>query len=153
MRGVYESGNSISGLSAAKTLIYITAAATHVLEVIGSNVGGSGSNVTNQQLKAVWQRITTLGTPTATTVTPTPTEKGDQAAAAVVKANVTASEPTYGSGLTMGQRGFSHLGGYDPAFLPEERFYVAPSDSWGLRMISTPTSFDAEVSLRHREIG
>lgn len=153
MRGVYESGISISGLAAAKTLLYITAASTHVIEVIGSNVGNSGSNVTNQQLKALWQRITTLGTPTATTITPTPTEKGDQASGATVKGNVTASEPTYGSGLTMGQRGFASLGGYDPAFLPEERFYIAPSDTWGLRMISSPTSFDAEVSARHREIG
>lgn len=153
MRGVYESGISIAALAAAKTLLYITAPSSKVLEAIGSNVGNSGSNVTNQQLKALWQRITTLGTPTGTSITPTPTEKGDQAAGATVVGNITASEPTYGSGLTIGQRGFASLGGYDPSFLPEERFYVAPSDSWGLRMISTPTAFDCEVSVRHREIG
>jgi hypothetical protein len=153
MRGVYESGISIASLAAAKTLLYLTAPSSKVLESIGTNLGDSGSNVTNQQLKALWQRITTLGTPTATAITPTPTEKGDQASGATVAGNVTASEPTYGAGLTIGQRGFSSLGGYDPAFLPEERFYIAPGDSWGLRMISTPTAFDCEVSNRHREIG
>jgi hypothetical protein len=92
--------------------------------------------VTNQQLKALWQRITTLGTPTGTTITPTPTEKGDQAAGATVVGNVTASEPTYGSGLTQGQRGFPSLGGYDPNFQPETRFYIQPGDTWGLRMLN-----------------
>ena len=153
MRGVYSSGISISSLSAAKTAIYFTAASTHVIEILTSVLGNSGSNVTNQQLKALWQRITTLGTPTGTSITPTPTERGDQASAATVVGNVTASEPTYGSGLTHGQRGFPTLGGYDPNFQPETRFYIRPTDSWGLRMISTPTAFDCEVEVQHREIG
>jgi len=153
MRGVYSSAISIAGLNAQKTLIYITAPSGRVVEILGSTVGGSGSNVTNQQLKFLWQRITTLGTPTGTTITPTPTEKGDQAAGATVVGNVTASEPTYGAGLVHGQRGVPSLGGYDPNFQPETRFYIQPSDSWGLRLMTTPTVFDAEVELVHREIG
>jgi hypothetical protein len=153
MRGVYASGISISSLNSQRTLIYVTAPSGKTVELITSTIGNSGSNVTNQQLKSAWQRITTLGTPTGTTITPTPTEKGDQAAGATVVGNVTASEPTYGSGLTQGQRGFPSLGGYDPNFQPETRFYIQPGDTWGLRMLTTPTAFDAEVEITHREIG
>lgn len=151
MKGVYTATQKISALAAAKTLMYITAPSDRIVEILSATVTNE-SNATNFQFEAQLANVTTLGTPTATTVTPTPQEKGDQAAASTVKANVTASEPTYGSALH--QEGAASLVGY--RFEPPtelERIYIAPSQTVGLRMITTPTSFDCDVRITFREIG
>ncbi len=152
MRGVYTATDLISATSAAKTVVYITAAATHVIEILSSSITNA-SNETNEQCEAAWQLIGTLGTPTATTITPSPHERGDQAAASVVKKNVTASEPTYTASTQIGHEGFSSLGGwyFDP--VPEERPVIAPSASWGLRLLNSPTAFDLAFKVTFREIG
>lgn len=153
MRGVYRAPIKISGLAAAKTLIYITAPANKVIEILSAQIGSSGANVTNQQLEAVFQKVNSLGTPTGTAITPTKAEQGDQASAATVVGNVTASEPTYTSNTEADKKGFSSLGGYQHAPVPEERLYIAGGDTWGLRMLSTPTSLDVDVEIVYREIG
>jgi len=150
MRGVYTATQKISGLNAQKTLMYLTAPAAKVVEIIAATVTNE-SNVTNQQMEIQIANITTLGTPTATAVTPTPHEAGDQAAASTVKANVTASEPTYGTALT--QEGAASLPGYRFEPQPDERIYVAPGASIGIRMMTTPTAMDTDVRLTFREIG
>ena len=111
MRGVYEASYKITSLSAAKTLMYITAPADACIEILSIEITNT-SNETNEQCEATFQKVNSLGTPTATSVTPTPTEAGDQAASATVAANVTASEPTYVSGVEFGRKGFPSLGGY-----------------------------------------
>lgn len=152
MRGVYTAHLKISALAAAKTLIFITAPSTKVVEILSISITNS-SLETNEQLECCWQKIGTLGTPSATTLTPSKHESGDQASASTVKGNVTASEPTYTSDTEIGKEGFSSVGGYffDP--LPEERPVVSAADSWGLRMLSTPTAFDANCRITYREIG
>jgi hypothetical protein len=153
MKGVYTDDIKISGLSAAKTLLYITNPGTVATEIISASVGGCGANVTNQQLEVQWQRITTIGTPTATAITPTPQETGDQAAKATVGGNVTASEPTYTAGAIFDHQGYASLAGYQHNPVPEERIIVPPGASIGLKMISTPAAFDCVVKVVHREIG
>ena len=59
----------ISGLNSARTLLYITAPATRCVEILSAKVTDA-SNATNQQLECCWQQIGTLGTPTATPLTP-----------------------------------------------------------------------------------
>lgn len=153
MKGVYTSVIKIAGLNAAKTVIYLTSASSRACEIISASIGNSGTNVTNQQLEATFQRVTTLGTPTGTAITPSPQETNDQAASATVVGNVTASEPTYTSGVVFDQQGFASLAGYQHAPVPEERIIVPPSATIGLRMLSSPTAFDADVKMVHREIG
>lgn len=153
MRGVYSADIKISSLAAAKSLIYITAPAAKCVEIISAMVGSCGSNVTNQQLEATWQKVNSLGTPTGTAITPSPQETGDQAAGSTVVGNVTASEPTYLSGITYDHQGFASLSGYQHSPVPEERIIIAPSATYGLRMLSTPTSLDAVVRVVFREIG
>lgn len=152
MRGVYRANIKISSLNSARTLLYITGAANKVIEILSAYITNS-SNTTNQQLESLWSRVTTLGTPTATTITPTPTEIGDQAAGSTVKGNVTASEPTYSATVNFGYQGWASLAGYQYAPVPEERNYISAADTWGLRMLSTPTAFDAEIECSFREIG
>lgn len=151
MRGVYTAATKIAALAASKTLMYITAPTTQTVEILGVTVTNE-SNATNFQMQIAIANVTTLGTPTATTITPTPHEKGDQAAGSTVKANVTASEPTYGSTIT--QEGAASLVGY--RFEPPtegDRIYVQPGTTVGIRMITTPTSFDCDVRLTFCEVG
>jgi hypothetical protein len=150
MRGVYTAATKIAGLNAAKTMMYITAPSTKAVEIIGFTCTDE-SNATNFQMEVAIANITTLGTPTATAITPTPHESGDQAAASTVKANVTASEPTYGTTIT--QEGAAVILGYRHEPAPEERLIVTPGTSIGFRMITTPTAFDCDVRLTFREIG
>lgn len=152
MRGVYTASYRISGLAAAKTLMYLTAPASAVVEILSASVTNE-ANETNEQILCTFQKIGTLGTPTATTVTPAKHEDGDQAAGSTVKANVTASEPTYTADTEIAREGTSSLGGWFYTPVPEERKYVPPSGSIGLRVINAPTSFDAVVRLTFREIG
>jgi hypothetical protein len=150
MRGVYTAALKIATLNSSKTLAYITAPATKAVEIIACTVTNE-SNANNQQMEIAIANISSLGTPTATSVTPTPHESGDQAAASTVKMNVTASEPTYGS--TISQEGAASLVGYRHEPAPEERIIVTPATSVGIRMITTPTAFDCDVRLTFREIG
>lgn len=153
MRGVYEAGIRISALAATRTLMYITAPSNRVVEILSIAVTNE-SNTTNQQLECTLQRISTLGSPTGTGVTPTPTEQNDQAAASTVVGNITASEPTYASGTEIGREGWPSLGGYRFQPVPEERPVIAGGVSWGLRLINqTPTAFDCVVRIVFREIG
>lgn len=152
MRGVYEATIKISSLAAAKTLMHLTAPATAAVEILSASITNCSSE-TNEQLEATFQRISALGTPTDTDITPVPKEVGDAAADTTVAGNVTGSEPTYASGTEMGREGFSSLGGYRFQPVPEERIVIPPSGSIGLRMLSTPTAFDALVAVTMREIG
>jgi hypothetical protein len=152
MRGVYTSNYKIAALNAAKTVMYLTAPATCAIELLSASITNE-SLATNFQFQGAITRITALGTPTATPVTPAPHENGDQAATATVKANVTGSEPTYAAGAVW-QEGAPSVPGWHWEPLSEhERIYVPPSGSIGIRIIGTISSFDADVRLTHREIG
>jgi hypothetical protein len=153
MRGVYRANIKASGLNSGRTVVYITAPSTRVVEILSAKIGNE-SNTTNQQLSAAFQKISSLGTPTGTTLTPTKAEQGDQAAGSTVVGNVTASEPSYASNTQFDLQGFASLAGYQHAPVPEERLYIAASDSWGLRLLTTsPTAFDCDIELVFREIG
>lgn len=153
MKGVYDAVIKISSLAATKTLIYITAPSSMVVEILSAEISNA-TNETNEQLEACLKRIGTLGTPTATTLTPSKHENGDAAASSTAKGNVTASEPTYTANTEIGYSGFASLAGwrYDP--IPEERPIIQPSGSMGLLLVtSTNTAFDALCRVTFREIG
>ena len=153
MRGDYEANYLCSGVNSLRTLMYITAPAAKVVEILSASITNM-SNTTNAQLGAQFQLVTTLGTPTSTAVTPTKAEQGDQASGSTVAANVTASEPALTANTAFGDRGFSSLGGWEFAPLPEERLYIAPGASWVLKLMDTaPAATDLEVRISYREIG
>jgi hypothetical protein len=137
--------------------MYIAPAANVHAEVLYVSVTNA-SNATNQQIECRVDRITTLGTPTATTVTPESHEPGDQAASAVVKANVTASEPTYrsdtGGASALSAEGEPSLSGFfwEPA--ANRTILATNAKPVGVRLITaSPVAFDCLVNLTHREIG
>jgi len=152
MKGVYTVSIPIAALAAAKTALYITAPATKVIEILSASLTNE-SNETNEQVECCLQRVNVLGAPTKTDVTPAKHENGDQAATATCAGNVTASEPSYVADTEIGREGFPSLGGwrFDP--VPEERMYIPPSGTVGLRVLNSPTAFDAIAKLTFREIG
>lgn len=152
MRGPYTVSHKISSLAAAKTLLYLTAPAGKLVKILSASVTNA-SNETNEQLEAGFQRITTLGTPTATAKTPAPNDPGDPAAGSTVKADVTASEPTYTADTEFGREGFSSLAGWFFKADDQEPLIVAAGASIGLRMLSTPAAFDAVLKLVFVETG
>jgi len=158
MRGTYTASYQLTGVAAAKTLLYLTAPSAAVVELLSAKV--TNVNVTTaEQLDIGLAKITTLGTPTATTLTAKATEGGSGAAGSTVKANVTASEPTYevdgaSIALYLDRQGMNNLSGYFYDPLPEERPAVAPSASVGIKLLATPSnSYTLDVELTWREIG
>ncbi len=154
MRGVFRAVDTVSAVTAAKTLLYITAPADAVLEILSARVTCQDED-TSEQIMVELNRIATLGSPTATTITPKPTEEGSAAFGGTCKSNVTASEPTYddeSSAIASG--GANKLAGWEYVPLPEERAYISPSDTVGLRLIDAiSASSDLTVEITFREIG
>lgn len=151
MRGVYTAEAEITGVTAAVTLIYLTAPATAAVEIISASVTNS-SNETNEQLECSLKRVTTAGSPAGTANTPAKHENGDQAAGSTVLTNLTTPPTTYSSSL-IGHEGFSSLNGYFFTPQVEERPTVAPSGAIGLFLHDAPTSLNLVVRLTFREIG
>ncbi len=154
MRGVYEATISIAALATNETMMYITVPANKVVEILSIEVTNA-TNETNEQAEVTFSKISSLGSPTATTITPTKAEQGDQAASSTVKGHVTGSEPTYASGpaIEFGRKGFATLAGYSYAPVPEERPILAGGDSWGLKLVTTISAIQALCVLRFRELG
>lgn len=153
MRGKYDANVKITGLNSARTLMYITPAANTIVMMKYTSVTDATVTPVSQQIECKWQRVNALGTPTATALTPSPHETGDQAAASVVKGNVTASEPTYVANTDVGHESANVLAGwrYEP---DDEGQVMSPGSTWGLVLVSTPgTAFDANVLATFRELG
>ena len=151
----YDAEIKIAALAAAKTVLYITVPANKLVTLVSSGITDA-SNVTNQQLEATWQKVTTLGTPTGTTLTPAKHDLGDSVAGSTVVGNVTASEPTYTANTDLGHDAAPMLSGW---YFPMNPLPVASlpvftgGDTWGLRMLSTPTAFDAIIRVTFGEQG
>ena len=154
MRGVYRARVKITGVTTAKTLLYLTAHSGKPIEIYSARITDYNEH-TSEQILAELNRIATLGTPTATTITPKPTEEGSAAFGGTCKGNVTASEPTYdGEGDQISDGGANKLGGWEYVPLPEERPIIAPSDSVGLRLIDALANSSGLVAeIVFREIG
>ena len=151
MRGVYTAEIKLSAWASTKSALLITAPSTKCVELLSAHLGNAGSNVTNQQLEAAISRVTTLGSPVGTGVTPNPEENGDQAAGSTVTGGLTTDVTTVG--VNLDHQGFASLAGYQFAPLPEERPIIPPSGSAVVRLVVAPTAFDAIVQLKFREIG
>lgn len=151
---VYTSTMKTSSISAAKTLAYLTTSATALCVLLSAEVVAPDDD-TNEQLDIGFQKITTLGTPTKTDVTPTKHNTGDAAADTATAFDVTASEPTYGAANVdvVGRVGASSLGGWRYTPTLAEALCIGVSTSWGLRLFTAPGTAKAlTVRLTFGEI-
>lgn len=150
----YKARIKIAGVTTAKTLIYITAPATAVLRILRASITCEDED-TSEQICAQLNRISALGTPTATAITPKPTAENMAASAATVEGNVTASEPTYdAAGNELAHGGANKLAGWEYVPLLEERDVIKPGDSVGLRLVDAiANSSDIVAEIVFEEIG
>jgi len=154
MQGVYRLTGTIAAVTTAKTLAYIETHATRPIEIYSARVTCENED-TSEQIYVELNRIATLGTPTATTDVPKPTEESSSAYGGVCKVNVTASEPTYDD-ITdaIAAGGANKLGGWEYVPLPEERVIVGAADDVGLRLVDAiANSSDISFEITFREIG
>lgn len=139
--------NAVS-VSAAITLIRVTAPATMVLVLLRAWVSQS-SSTTSQQIRAAIQRATTDGT--LTPETPEKLSPGDPAATFTAGVNATA-EPTL-SGDPIIDEGFNVLNGLLWVPAPEERIWIPPSGRAVLRLPAAPTAITISAGLIVGEVG
>lgn len=153
---VYTSSHKTAGnITTAKTLAYITSPSTAVCRLLRAEVVAPDEDI-NEQMDIGLQKITSLGTPTATTVTGTKHENGDAAAASTTKFDVTASEPTYGADNVdvVGRKGAPSLAGWVYAPSEKEELVIPPSTSWGLRLLTAlGTGKKLTILLTWGEVG
>ena len=152
MRGYYTASFKVSAATQAQTLVYITATTGKPVELVSTSVTNC-TNETNEQMETKWSNISSLGTPTANTITPTKMNQNDSSASCTVKGPVTGSEPTYASGpaLDHGYKGWPSLAGYEYEPPPDARPVIGSAASWGLRLLNAPTSLDLVVNVVFRE--
>jgi hypothetical protein len=152
MRGVYTAEIKISAFNSTKSAMLIQAPALKAVEIISAHIGNVGTNVTNQQLEACLTRVTTLGSPVGTAITPNPEEVSDQAAGSTVTGGLTTDVTT--KSVNLDHQGFASLAGYQYAPVPEERALIPPAGSAVLYLPVAPgVAFDAVVQVKFREIG
>ena len=134
----YSVSMETSSISAAKTLLYLTTPNDMVVQIVSVEVVAPDDD-TNEQMHCTLQRITTLGTPTATAQTAAPHASGDAAATVTIAGDVTASEPTYTANTEIGEAGAPSLTGYRQEWPdPHARPTVPPSSNIGLRLLTAP---------------
>jgi hypothetical protein len=154
MRGVYSVQAEISSLAAAKSLLVGTNASSKVLELIDAWITNADV-VTPEGMTGAISRITSLGSPTGTSIAAANVAKMEPGSADTIVtwlSNITASEPTYSS-VHAHYEGFLNVAGFRWESRPENRIYIPPSASFGLRLLSTPTSFKAIFGITYRELG
>lgn len=148
----YEVVYNCATVTAAQTLIYITAPSTKALKIVYASCGVSDVD-TNEQTYACLQRITSVGSPTATSITPSKLSPGDVAASFTAAGDVTASEPSYTSDTQVGLEAFPMIAGFRYAPPPGFEMEVAPSASIGLRLLGAISSSSVPARIVVEEIG
>lgn len=152
---IYTASAKISALSTARTLMLLTINTNMSLLLLAASITDQ-NNLTNQQLEAVIQRVTTIGGAAGTAVTPAKHESGDTAANTTVLANLSAEPTTYTANTQLGYAALPSLPGWVFPLTPLS-FWQLPralgGTYLGLRLLVAPTSFDAIVSMTFGEEG
>ena len=151
MRGVYTISIDIAGITEDKTLILLTSPSTAVLEILSAQVSNL-NNETNEQWDIGLFHVTTIGSPTGTSITPEKHERLDAAASATGLGDLDGEPSAYNS-AAIDKQGVASLGGYRYDPTPEERPIVGPSRAIGLRLLTSPAETDISASIIFREIG
>ena len=135
MRG-YTVSAKIASFTAAKTLLYVANPTDTVLVVMSASVSAPDDDV-NEQVDCCLQRVTVIGSPAGTTVTPAKHSKGDAASGVTCLASLTTEPTTYNSVEQIGRFGGSSVGGWVwQATNIHEWMEISPSEAFGLRILT-----------------
>jgi len=152
MYGVFRAVDTISAVTTAKTLIYMTIPTGCVVEILSARITAQDED-TSEQIFAELNRIAAVpNDPSGTVIVPKPTEVGSSSYDGTVKSNITSNEPTYDDeGDAIFSGGANKLAGWEYVPMPEERPIVSPGKRLGLRLIdaiSISTDLTAEIVFR-----
>jgi len=151
MQGVYRLGDTISAVTIAEPLLYISVPSTALIQILRATVSCQ-DDVTNEQLHCMITRPT--GTKTGgDATTPTLMEPTGQASACTCSSGNTAI-----AGLTNGDPNAAIAAGavqkqsvWEYVPLPEERVWIT-NDEIILAIVDTITSSDLTAEIIYREI-
>lgn len=154
MRGVYVVRDTITGVTAAKVLLYLATPATMVIEILSAKITCQDEDTSEQIFATLGRATGTVGGGDA--LTPKPTEESSAASAVTAKGGNTAitgmTQDTDSDAIHSG--GANKLAGWDYVPLPEEREVIKPSDFVTFETIDAiANSCDLTVEIRYREIG
>lgn len=152
MRGVYTVRETVTGVTAAKVLLYIATPADQCIEILSAQI--STAEGTSESIHAKLSRATgSVGGGDA--LTPKPHEEGDAASSCTAKGGNTAitGMTADGDDDALANHANNKIGMWVYVPLPEERQTVKPSDFLLLETKNTITSSDLIASITFREIG
>jgi len=155
MRGVYTVRQQIASLSTAKTVLLGTVPSSCVVEILEAYLTNANQS-TLEQLDIGLFLVTTLGTPTGTTISAGNVQKteGGSPNTVVTWLGDLTGEPTAYDANPLHVEGVINVGGYRYEPVPEARRWIGVSKSFGLRILVNPVnSFKAECVITYREVG
>lgn len=154
MRGVYKLTVDVAAVTTKKTLLWLTAPAAAVVEILSARITFRDED-SSEQIEAELNRIATVGSAAGTSITPKKLEESDGASGSTCYSNLTVEPTTYDAVAdSIAHGGANKLAGWEYLPLPEERPIIKPSDNVGLRLladIANSTGLTAEITFR--EIG
>jgi|SRR6266568_8187827 len=154
MKGVFTVRQQISSLSTAKTVLLGTNPTGTIIEIIEAYLTNA-SQSTLEQLDIGLFIVTTLGSPTGTSITAANVQKSEAGSADTVltwTSDLTAEPTTYNAN-PLHVEGVINVAGYKFEPVPEARRFVGSGKSFGLRLLGTPTNaFKAECMITYREL-
>ncbi len=146
---VYSATTEIAAVAAAQTLLTVEAPSDAVVAVLRAYISQLDL-VASEMFRAHLQKATDDGTGAA--VTPEPHEEGNAAFGGTVQEDHSV-EPTY-TGIPYENEEFNVLNGWVWVPMPEERIYLSPGETLGLRLDVAPSAGTVVVAgLVFGEIG
>ncbi len=145
---------TISGMTAAKTMLLGQAPSSMVLVILGAGIRDCDNN-TVTQLEYALSRVTTRGSPTGTTITAANVQKaskGDPNTSVTWLSDLTAEPTTYDAN-PLDHDGKPNTLGYDYTPQPEARKEISPSESFGLRLLTAPSATKMVAWIEYMELG
>ena len=154
MRGVYRLGGTAVSVAVTKTLVFLRAPATGVIEILSARITCENED-TSEQFIGELNRTDGSAAGTSTAEVAKPTEELSAASVVTLGSIDYTVEPTVYDHLTdaIARGGANKLGGWEYVPLPEERPVLAPSDRVGLRIIGPFTAAIFTGEIIYREIG
>jgi len=153
MGRVYTATIDCASRTIAQTLVFIEVPST-VAVIIHSAEVVAPDDDTNEQIHCTLQRLATVATPTATTMTPSKHSNGDAVSVCNVFGDATAGEPTYDANTRIGESGASSLGGWRFEPVISERPEVPPGAGMGLHIVTVRnTTKSLTARITYEEIG
>jgi hypothetical protein len=155
MPRTYTAVSEAVAVSAIQDLAELVAGANSVIEIISMVVSQESEegDAQDEMLRLTWTRgHTTTGTG-GTTVNANPTDSGDAADEAIIKANNT-TQATGGSPVGLDVEAFNVRAGYFHKPVPEERMWLSPDERIVLELPVAPADpITLSWTLKFREYG